>query len=299
MIHAGSQSQHSAEFGWCSIRGRLRSWCQCDGRKGTRFNHDRQRHHSWTAARRDERLERSYRGRRRATHCDDGQHRYLLEFCFPGTARAHPEQHDGQRTVQFRCGSHGRKRDSGSGLYAHRRSACYGGPPADGQRPEHQWIDCREYRCVGVGLMPFLGMTQQRSLNYLNVKDFGATGNGTTDDTTAIQTALTAASTVGGIYIPQGTYIISTTPLIPSNVNVLGGGRGTILKAAASSQPNVLSVAGNAHIVISNLQINGNKANVNQLSIQYTTLNGIYMAGSDDITVQDCYIHDCYVSGIM
>ena len=44
-----------------------------------------------------------------------------------------------------------------------------------------------------------------------NVKDFGATGNGVTNDTQAIQAAVDAAHAAGGgsVYIPSGTYIVT------------------------------------------------------------------------------------------
>lgn len=45
---------------------------------------------------------------------------------------------------------------------------------------------------------------------YTNVLDYGATGNGTTDDTSAIQAAVTAAAG-GPVYFPAGTYVISST----------------------------------------------------------------------------------------
>jgi polygalacturonase len=43
---------------------------------------------------------------------------------------------------------------------------------------------------------------------YFNVRNFGATGNGTTDDTVAINAAGAAASANGGgvVYFPNGTY---------------------------------------------------------------------------------------------
>lgn len=45
-----------------------------------------------------------------------------------------------------------------------------------------------------------------RGADVVNVKDFGATGNGTTDDTAAIQAAITAAPAGSAIYFPKGSY---------------------------------------------------------------------------------------------
>ena len=45
----------------------------------------------------------------------------------------------------------------------------------------------------------------------INVLDYGATGNGTSDDTTAIQSAINAAMTISNsVYFPSGDYLIST-----------------------------------------------------------------------------------------
>lgn len=53
----------------------------------------------------------------------------------------------------------------------------------------------------------------------VSVKDFGAAGDGTTNDTTAIQAAITAVSSTGGVvYFPAGTYAITGT------LNVQGSG---------------------------------------------------------------------------
>jgi polygalacturonase len=40
----------------------------------------------------------------------------------------------------------------------------------------------------------------------LNVKDFGAVGDGVADDTSAIQAAINAMTAGGVLYLPEGTY---------------------------------------------------------------------------------------------
>ncbi|MBP0446733.1 hypothetical protein J8J14_18315 [Roseomonas sp. SSH11] len=61
----------------------------------------------------------------------------------------------------------------------------------------------------------------------LHVRDFGAQGNGTTDDTAAFQAALNAASAAGGgiVLIGPRRYLIDSADLvIPANVTLQGGG---------------------------------------------------------------------------
>lgn len=59
----------------------------------------------------------------------------------------------------------------------------------------------------------------------VNVFDFGATGNGVTDDITAIQNAVDAVAVEGGIVnFSQGRYLISKPIFLPSNVTLKGEG---------------------------------------------------------------------------
>jgi len=136
---------------------------------------------------------------------------------------------------------------------------------------------------------------------YYNIVQYGADPTGATDSTLAIAAAISAASGLrnGTVYCPPGLYIVSSDLAVPSNVSILGSGRATIFQAANSSQPNIFNLSSSSHITISDLQINGNKSGVTVLGTQYTHENGIYMRGSDDITISRCYIHDCMVSGIM
>ena len=68
---------------------------------------------------------------------------------------------------------------------------------------------------------------------FFNVKAYGATGNGTTDDTASIQRAVDAALSAGGgiVYLPAGRYLLKGTVAISRMdlVSLVGAGMGTNL----------------------------------------------------------------------
>ena len=61
----------------------------------------------------------------------------------------------------------------------------------------------------------------------VSVMDFGATGNGVTDDTAAIQAAINAvrAADGGTVFVPAGAYVCSATIVLKQGVNLVGEGR--------------------------------------------------------------------------
>lgn len=78
-----------------------------------------------------------------------------------------------------------------------------------------------------------------------NVKDpaYGATGDGVTDDTTAILAANTAANG-GPVFFPAGTYKMTTATLSGANINWFGAGAGASIISGISST-NLIALSDN------------------------------------------------------
>jgi hypothetical protein len=92
----------------------------------------------------------------------------------------------------------------------------------------------------------------QKLQETVSVFDFGAKGDGTTDDTTAVQNALNSGA--GNVYFPTGTYKIATGLTVACSIYGDGQGKSTISSTATIDY--MLSVSGRR--VISNLSIMGN-----------------------------------------
>ena len=100
-------------------------------------------------------------------------------------------------------------------------------------------ILCRRFRHIGIPLCLFAttGGTASPAPEKggeVNVKTYGAVGDGITNDTAALNAALKSLAAAGGglCLVPNGTYLISamgvTAPFVPavsSNVHLVGEGR--------------------------------------------------------------------------
>jgi len=71
-----------------------------------------------------------------------------------------------------------------------------------------------------------------------DVKSYGAVGDGVTDDTAAIQSAINAAANGGTVFFPEGNYLIKGTGpqllLITKPIRILGSGNKSVLKVDAT-----------------------------------------------------------------
>lgn len=165
------------------------------------------------------------------------------------------------------------------------------------------------------------------SPSYFNVKVYGATGNGETDDSAAIRVAMFAASVAGGgvVYFPNGTYLISEFEAsaacltMPANVTLLGqSNEGAILKLKAFAGPSVRPILiseNDCHVL--SLTVDGNKTNqstdehraaifvnvasgtvLQDLILLNNTGDAIDLSFSNFTTIERCYCHDNNRNGI-
>jgi len=114
---------------------------------------------------------------------------------------------------------------------------------------------------------------------WLNVKtQYGAKGDGVTDDTTAIQNALNAAATQGGgvVYLPAATYLVSNL-LIDTNVTLIGDGVATLLTPGSGTTGYMIALAHPAstkQIVISNISLKPNTGSLGGIQLDNTGYGG-------------------------
>lgn len=129
-----------------------------------------------------------------------------------------------------------------------------------------------------------------------NVKAYGAVGDGTTDDTTAIQAALTAAAGGGTVFVPAGTFI-SSNLTIGAQTTLMGTGRGSVLKAKASTTGNFIAFTTPSTAVgvgIRDIKVDGN----NQSGLTGIYLDNTAVATDSLHRLINVYVYNCPVDGI-
>ena len=128
---------------------------------------------------------------------------------------------------------------------------------------------------------------------FIDVKDYGAIGNGIADDTAAIQSAFNTGKSVR---FPQGTYLTDANLIIPSNVTV--DLTGAIIKRKPNNEIGykILDCGQSINVTIINPTLIGEKDQ--HLGVDGQWGHGIDSGSSENITVINPTISNCWGDGI-
>lgn len=129
---------------------------------------------------------------------------------------------------------------------------------------------------------------QDKLRQTVSVKDFGAVGDGVTDDTVEIQAAFTALSSNGSLYFPPGHYIVSESiSTSATQISVYGEfakieQTGTFKKTFEFTDADQISVHG--------LHFLGRGTEYNGASTSYNGVAAIFFDNGIDCKVSNCQI---------
>lgn len=152
--------------------------------------------------------------------------------------------------------------------------------------------------------------SRNTNVEWFNVKDFGAIGDGSGDDTKFIQAAIDAAIANNGgvVYFPPGTYpvakeampgVVSAFSLSNvSNLVFLGDGPASTIKIKDGTYRGDFMtfrlLAGTTRIVFLNLRFDGNKENI---SADEQT-HSIEIFDADEIHIERCWFDNTFGDGV-
>ena len=152
------------------------------------------------------------------------------------------------------------------------------------------WIFFSESLSSAQEASPFLSGTQ------IDLKSFGAKGDGYYDDTVAIQSAIDSLSSKGGTILVSSLHKITATLKVSSNITIIGITPGAgFLFSGNMVKDNTFSASIKSTIILINLKLVGDKSG-SVVNSNYG--NAIRCVGCKNIIIRNCHIHSFPQAGI-
>lgn len=131
----------------------------------------------------------------------------------------------------------------------------------------------------------------------VNVRDYGATGDGSTDDTAAIQSAIDEAGDGNIVFIPAGTYMINDTGLTAINPCIIQGvGEASILQKITNTSGSYVMLTVNGGSTVQNLTFIGDWESHVASTGEYG--HCVVATGGGNIAIRDCLMESAWGDGI-
>jgi hypothetical protein len=135
-----------------------------------------------------------------------------------------------------------------------------------------------------------------RLRDSINVQDFGAVGDGATDDTGAFNAALTqAALTSGSVFVPRGTYRITALISVPAGCLLYGTGRGSKLQSAIAEGVSELVRLTGDYAAIDSLWLCGSGQGAIGASVNGSRGVWIGLANNSSTRSDHCRVENCVI----
>lgn len=179
-----------------------------------------------------------------------------------------------------------------------------------------RWLFAGAAALAGTGIMAGAAPAEAAttaSLDWFDVQDYGAAGDGSTDDTAAIQSALDAAATAvanasgakgGVVYFPRGDYLVYPTAIAPAlSVNADGirlvgasakaatlvkGSSGILLSISGTGTTGTTGTEHRKYCAVEDLGFNGNGQTGSLLELYYADnlhFSNVFMSSNKDLCV--------------
>ena len=144
-----------------------------------------------------------------------------------------------------------------------------------------------------------------------SVKDFGAIGDGVTDDTVAFNLAM--QSNEDKIWIPSGTYLVSGQVEVKNSKEIFGDGQSSVVKLKGDTPSNkkygvndaeihIFDILDMENVTLKNFKLDANKDEYTNYEQQYRAETNftvpLYILRSSNITLEDMYVCDGIIEGI-
>jgi hypothetical protein len=147
------------------------------------------------------------------------------------------------------------------------------------------------YNEGGTGAITYT--VQAKLRQYISVKDFGAVGNGSTNDTAALQAAISATPSGGILYFPPGDYITSAALQISQPITLQGSDKNASVILCLANDG--IQINKNNSVNIFNLEL--------AQAVRYTTTpnsyTGILISGDNGTRPSNHCYRDVYIDGFL